>query len=271
MKSFSNPHLFNLCFDKQKTYNKLRKFSIPTVTIKGATRKGVTEAYKTLTEKVAIHPHKDDFSDEIIMKDRFGAGGNNVYKFKASQRLKMIAVMKKHKKKSFIAQPFVKFNKGFSYKNSPVSTDIRMIYFGKKIVQTYIRMAKPEEFRCNEHQGGLLKYLPVREMPPKVVAFSNDIAKILNERSSFFTLDFIISNTRNVYLLEANTGPGLDWNLKIKENEIEAKKLIRLVVKELAKRVKLPITTSKNKVENIKVGVPGASEYTVVPNLLSPL
>src|SRR3989344_625523 len=48
VKSFSNPHLFNLCFDKQKTYNKLRKFSIPTVTIKGATRKGVTEAYKTL-------------------------------------------------------------------------------------------------------------------------------------------------------------------------------------------------------------------------------
>jgi len=50
-------------------------------------------------------------------------------------------------------------------------------------------------------------------------------------------LDFIISNSGNIYLIEANTGPGLDWNLSIKKNEIESKKLIRIIVKEIARRI----------------------------------
>ena len=237
VRPFNNPYLFDLCFDKQKTYNKLHKFSIPTVTIKNSTRQEVIKARKLLKEKMAKHQNKTDFSREIVMKDRFGAGGINVYKFTANQSNMMIATMKKHKKISFIIQPFVKFNKGFSYKNSLVSTDIRLVYLGNKIVQTYIRMAKKGEFRCNEHTGGFLKYIPKNEVPSKVLAVSRNIAKILNNKSSLFALDFIISNNGNVYLLEANTGPGLDWNLSIKENEIESKKLIRIIIKEIVRRI----------------------------------
>ena len=193
---------------------------------------------------MARHPHKNDFSGEIVMKDRFGSGGINIYKFKATQIRKMVETMEKHKKISFIIQPFVEFDKGYVDQNSLVSADIRLIYFGKKIVQTYIRMAKPGDFRCNEHLGGNLKYIPKKEVPSKVVTASNNIAKTLGDGSSLFSLDFIISNNGNVYLLEANTGPGLDWNLSIKENEIESKKLIRIIVKELVKRVRVPIKTS---------------------------
>lgn len=269
VKPFNNPHLFDLCFDKQKAYNKLRKFSLPTVTIEDGTKKSLDEACRVLRRKIARHSHKDDFSEEIVMKDRFGAGGRNVYKFEANQTKKMLVSMKKHKRISFIVQPFAKFDKGFSYRNSPVSTDIRLIYFGKKILQTYIRMAKAGNFRCNEHQGGLLKYLPQKEMPSKVVAVSNKIANLLDKRSSLFALDFIISNNGNIYLLEANTGPGLDWNLSIKENEIEAKKLIRIIIKELVKRIKIPINTSKREVPSVTVSAPTFGEYPVVPNLLA--
>lgn len=237
VRPFNNPDLFNLCFDKQKTYNKLYKFSIPTVTIENDNEKGVDRAVKILSEKITKHQYKDDFSEGIIMKDRFGAGGINIYKFKTNQSDMMLASIKKHKKISFIIQPFVKFDKGFSYKNSSVSTDIRLIYLGNKIVQTYIRMAKKGNFRCNEHSGGLLKYIPKNEVPSKVVAVSRNIAKILNNKTSLFALDFIISNNGNVHLLEANTGPGLDWNLSIKENEIEAKKLIRIIIREITRRI----------------------------------
>lgn len=247
IRPFNNPSLFNLCFDKQKTYNKLHQFSIPTITIEENNRKGVDKARKALKGKIVRHQHKDDFSEEIVMKNRFGAGGRNVYKFKANQASRMTASVKKHKKISFIIQPFVKFDKGYCYRNHQVSTDIRLIYLGKKIVQTYIRMAKTGDFRCNEHQGGLLKYIPKKEVPSKVVAVSRKITKILDKKSSLFALDFIISNDGNVYLLEANTGPGLDWNLSIKENEIEAKKLIRIIVKELTKRISLPIKTSNKR------------------------
>lgn len=265
VRPFNNPCLFNLCFDKQKTYNKLHKFSIPTVTIDNRTRKGVDKECKALKEKIARHPYKDDFSEEIIMKNRFGAGGRNVYKFKASQFNMMIISIKKHKKISFVIQPFVKFDKGFSYQNSSVSTDIRLIYLGKKIVQTYIRMAKKGDFRCNEHKGGLLKYIPKNEVPSKVVAVSRNIAKILDKRSSLFALDFIISNNGNIYLLEANTGPGLDWNLSIKENEIEAKKLIRIIIKEIVRRISSPKNTSKRKTVVATVNTPMINKHPVSP------
>lgn len=269
VRSLNNPYLFNLCFDKQKTYNKLHKFSIPTVTIDDSTRKGVDKACKMLKRKMARHQHKDDFSEELIMKDRFGAGGINVYKFKANQSNMMMTSMKKHKKISFIIQPFVKFDKGFSYHNSSVSTDIRLIYLGKKIVQTYIRMAKTGDFRCNEHKGGLLKYIPKNEVPSKVVAVSKNIAKILNKKSSLFALDFIISNNGNIYLLEANTRPGLDWNLSIKENEIEAKKLIRIIVKEIVKRINTPKNTSNKKAVVATENTSMIDEYPVSPNILT--
>ncbi len=269
VRAFNNPYLFYLCFDKQKTYNTLHKFSIPTVTIDDRSKKGVDSALKRLKGIIAKHQHVDDFSKEIIMKDRFGAGGINIYKYEAGQSNKIIATTKRHKTISFIIQPFVNFNKGFRYKNSFVSTDIRVIYLGKTIVQTYIRIANNGDFRCNEHSGGLLKYVPKNKVPSKVVALSRNIAKFLNTQSSMFALDFIISNHGNTYLLEANTGPGLDWNLSIKENEIESKKLMRIIIKEIVRRTKLSKSTSEGKGVEATVNNPMISERPVSANMLT--
>lgn len=266
-KPFNDSHLFDLCFDKQKTYEALSGFSIPTVTIRDSTKQGVIKAQKLLKEKIAKHQNRSDFSEEVVIKDRFGAGGLNVYKFGNDQTEMMIAVVKKHNSKSFVIQPFVKFNKGFSYKNSLASTDIRLIYLGNKIVQTYIRIAKKGDFRCNEHSGGLLKYIPKNEVPSKVMAVSRNIAKIIDDKSSLFALDFIISNNGNVYLLEANTGPGLDWNLSIKKNEIEAKKLMRIIIKEIAKRINSLKSTSEKKVVVPAIDISPISGYQYSPNL----
>jgi glutathione synthase/RimK-type ligase-like ATP-grasp enzyme len=240
VRPFNNPYLFNICFDKQKTYNKLHKLSIPTVTIRGISKKCVGQACMTLKRKIVKHPHREDFNGEVVVKDRFGAGGRNVYKFKFNQTDRIAGLTRRHPQVSFVIQPFVKFDKGYNYQKSPVATDIRLIYFGNRIIQTYIRIAKNGDFRCNEHQGGKLKYITVKKVPSAVVKISRNIARILDKKSSLFALDFIISNNGNVYLLEANTGPGLDWNLSIKANEIEAKRLIRLIVKEIVKRVGSP-------------------------------
>lgn len=269
VKPFNSHYLFNLCFDKQKTYNKFQKFSIPTVTIDNSTRKEVDKKCMELKKKIARHMYKEDFSEEIIMKDRFGAGGRNVYKFKVDESDMMIASMKKNKEISFIIQPFVKFDKGFSYKNSLIPTDIRLIYLGKKIIQTYIRMAKKGNFICNEHEGGILKYISKKEIPSKIMAFSKKIASFSSKKSSLFALDYIISNNGNIYLIEANTGPGLDWNLSIKENEIEAKKLIRIIVKETVRRISSPKNTSERKALVASVNIPIINEYPVLVDRLT--
>jgi len=263
IKPFNHPYIFDLFFDKQKTYKKLSQFSIPTVTIKKSTVTGVYKACKALKEIIRKHPHKEDFSDEIIMKDRFGAGGISVYKFKIDETKKMVKLLKKHNKKSFIIQSFVRFDKSFSYKNTPVSTDIRLIYLRGKIIQTYIRMAKAGDFRCNEHQGGTLKYIPKSQVPTGVLFTSNRIVKVLNKKSSLYALDFIISNNGNIYLLEGNTGPGLDWDLSSKENKIEAQKLIRIIVKELVKLARPPKIT-KREPENIVTDTLVTNEYPLL-------
>jgi len=235
VKPFNQPDLFNLFFDKQKTYKKLAKFSIPTTIIGGRTIKSIEEARKTLRRLIEKHPNKSDFSSDIVMKDRFGAGGIRVYKFSTNQNKEIAESLKKHQNKSFIIQAFVKFDKGYSYRKLPISTDIRLIYMGEKIVQSYIRMAKAGDFRCNEHQGGTLKYIPISQVPADLIVTSGKIAKKLGKKSSFFALDFIISNNKNIYLVEGNTGPGLDWDLSVRKNEIESHRLIEIVVRQLFK------------------------------------
>lgn len=236
IRSFNDPELFNLFFDKQKTYDQLTEHSIPTIPLDERSLQSVDKACEALTMLVRKHPGAEDFSQDIIMKDRFGAGGRQIYKFKIGQSAKMLSIIRRNTKVSFVIQPFAKFDKGFSYREGQTSTDIRLIYLNGKIAQSYIRMAKSGEFRCNEHRGGSLTYLDLSEIPKELIEKSNQISERLNKKNSLFALDFIVSNNGNTYLLEGNTGPGLDWNMSLKKNELEAKKLIRLVVKELTMR-----------------------------------
>lgn len=237
IKPFNNPELYNLFFDKQKTFDELSNYVIPTVTIGENTIVNMDVACQKLVELMLVHYGIDDFSSDIIMKDKYGSGGNGIYKFKIDDRERMVRVAKKHNRATYIIQPFAKFDTGFLFKNNLESADIRIIFFGGKIVQCYIRVAKTGDFRCNEHQGGRLTYLDLNEIPINVINKANEVANILDKKCSLFTLDFIVSNSGNAYLLEGNTGPGLDWNTTIPQNEIEAKKLINLVVGELALRV----------------------------------
>lgn len=225
-------------FDKHHTYTRLSKYSIPTIVLDNQSLKTIDDSCVALSKLKINHPTSKDFGNDIIMKDRFGAGGHHIYKFKSGQIKQMCRVVKKHPKISFIIQPFTLFDKGFTYLDIPASTDIRLVYLQGKIVQSYIRVAKENEFRCNEHQGGLLTYLALTDLPTQLVDKSNQIAMDLNNNSSLFTLDFIISNNGNSYLLEGNTSPGLDWNMTLENNENEAKKLIGLVALELSARSK---------------------------------
>lgn len=236
VKPFNDPDLFNLFFDKQKTYEKFSNHAIPTIPLKNHTLHSINHACQNLSRLMVKHPGSSDFTPDIIMKDRFGAGGRHVYKFNLSQSQNMLATARQNARVSYVIQPFAKFDRGFTYQNRPAPTDIRFIYLNGKIIQSYIRVARPNEFRCNEHQGGLLTYLSLNDIPATLIAKSNSIAKTLNKNCSLYSLDFIISNNGNSYLLEGNTGPGLDWNTSLKENEIESKKLIHLLVQELSLR-----------------------------------
>lgn len=242
VKPFNSSELFSLFFDKQKTYEALKDFAVPTVAVENATWKSVGRAVNVLKALVTLHPERHDFSKKIVMKDRFGAGGNGIYSIGLHKQSKKIRdILIKNKNTSFVLQPFVKFKNGYRYKNYSGFIDIRLIYLKGKLVQTYIRTAKEKDFRCNEHQGGALEYISKSELPAKVCRFSRKIVDFLDEENELYALDFVISDRGNVYLMEGNNGPGIDWNLSLKKNERKAKKLIRLIVLELAQRAKVGI------------------------------
>jgi hypothetical protein len=242
IKPFNSYSLFDLFFDKQKTYEKLFQYAIPTVPLKNNDINSLKKSCLSLIKLTKNHPFSSDFGSDIIIKDRFGAGGRRIYKFNPKQPQEMLPFFSKKTKTSYIVQPFIKFNQGFSYNNHPTSTDIRLIYLNNKIIQSYIRTAKAGDFRCNEHKGGRLTYVSLKKIPSTLIAKSNQIAQILNKKLSLFTLDFIISNNGNPYFLEGNTGPGLDWDISRQKNEDEAKKLINLIVQNLTTRVRSEIT-----------------------------
>lgn len=236
--SYNSKKLFNLFFDKQKTYDTLPSHSIPTISIDNHSIASIKLACNMLTEIIKSHPYSKDFSTDIIMKDRFGAGGNQIYKFKSGNSADMSTIMKDNSNTAFIIQPFAKFDQGFTLKKTKVSTDIRLVYLGDKIVDSYIRTACPGDFRCNQHQGGTLTYLSLGDIPTKVLSKSNSIASFLNKKNSLYSLDFIVSNNGNPYLLEGNSGPGLDWNTSVEIENINARKFIRTIIDHLAIRAK---------------------------------
>jgi len=252
---FNNPYIFELFFDKQKTYEKFHQFSIPTVTISGKSAENVRQAYKKLRGLTKKHPNNKDFSNCFIVKDRFGAGGKYVYKFKSNQVNNIVKTLQRHKNRSFVIQPEVIFDKGYLYNKIQGPTDIRLIYLEKKIIQTYIRTAKKGEFRCNEHRGGSLKYIGKDDIPTGVISMSNKVSEILSKSDSLYALDFIISNNGNTYLLEGNTGPGLDWDLSNSKNRLEAQRLIRMIVNKLYKLSRFHKTVKTKTIETIPLPI----------------
>jgi len=268
IKPFNNPHIFSIFFDKLKSCKELTDFAIPTVAIDSFDKDGITKSIRKLRNLTSKRMVKGDYSHAIVVKDRFGAGGNNIFKITKNFTEEIYKLLQNESSLSFVIQPFMKFAKGFCYRNKTGATDIRLIYQNGKIIQTYIRMAQKNDFRCNEHQGGTLTYITLQDVPKKVLRVSKKIASILNQNNSLFSLDFVISDVGNVFFLEGNVNPGIDWNLDLKKNEQMSKKLIRSIVRELASRVNQMYC--ENLVENeIDIHIPAISlntENTEVPS-----
>lgn len=238
VRPFNSDYLSNLFSDKLLTYQNLTEYTIPTVELEGNSKESIEMAVKNLRLLTKLHPNSKDFARAIILKDRYGAGGEDIFQIKTNYVNKIMEIVNSRPIKFFVLQPFLKFSQGYMLRNKRVGADIRLIFQNEKLVQTYIRIAKKQEFRCNTHQGGKTVYIKPTEIPAKVLKLAHDIVISLERPYSLYALDFVISDNGNPYLIEGNTGPGINWNPKAKEEEIMTKKLIDGIVDELAYRVK---------------------------------
>ena len=220
VRPFNGPRLYQLFFDKHSTYDALTDAAIPTVLVSKT-------SIRDLRQLLAGHRHPADFTDGYVLKDRFGSVGNHVYQIQSGDTGQIDGILQSNPRIQFILQPLLKFDH-----------EIRLIFMGDKIVQTYIRTAPADGFCCNDHQGGSSVYINESDVPLKVLNMAGDIVGRLPLGDSLYALDFVVSSGGNPYLLEGNTGPGLNWDPAKKIDERKSQELIRIIVAELANRVR---------------------------------
>lgn len=241
IKPFNEPGLYQLFFDKHATYKSLFRVAIPTVIITSV--KSINKSVERLHKILEAHPNSKDFGCEYILKDRHGSAGQHVYHVRHLNQIE--GIMKLKPKMRFILQPMVEFDGGYGYKGIEGRIEIRLIFMAAKVVQTYIRIAPANGFRCNENQGGSSMYINVSDVPKSVLNEAYAVVKKLPPHNSLYALDFLVSNNGNPYLLEGNTGPGLCWDPGKLVDEKKSQQLIRMIVSNLEKRVNKPLATRR--------------------------
>lgn len=244
VKSFTSKSLMDIFFDKFQTYSKLRRYSVPTVKVDGSSKKSIEDALVKLRRKTLVHAKNEDFGRSVILKDRYGAGGNNIYSISTNFTEKIFDLLKDNRKLSFILQPHISFEAGYQYRDNKGATEIRLIYKGKKIVQTYIRIAKGDDFICNNGGGGI--WISEEDIPLNVKKASDKIANSLDKKNAIFALDFIVSDKGNVYLLEANVSPGIDWYEEFPQNKKMNQAMIDIISVELFRRAMINRTNRQD-------------------------
>ena len=240
---FNHKALTNIFQNKLNTYTCFKDLTIPTVEITSPSKKDIKSAKIELEKQLKNNKFKGDFVDGFLVKNIIGTGGFKIHRinfdeYGLNEIKKSYTTDTRHTKVlSYILQPFIDCTKGFVFGKYSGLIDLRLIILNHTIIQTYIRIAKKGKFRCNEHQGGNLIYMPLKIIPQDVLAMIkkiiNRLDTIMDLKHSLYSLDFIKSNNGNLYFIEGNTSPGIDWNHNKKQNEIKSKELIDIIVGEL--------------------------------------
>jgi len=240
---FNNKKIIDIFQNKLNTYKQFSELTIPTVEITNPSKKTIIQAKVKLDILLKKHRLKLDFINGYLIKNIIGTGGFKIHKvnFEKSAYKEIMKYYRSDKKGtkilSYILQPFISYRNGFVFGKHHGLIDLRIILLNHKIIQAYIRIAKPGKFECNEHQGGNLVYIPLKIIPKDVLSMTGKIIKKLdtklNLKHSFYSLDFMRTNSGHLYFLEGNNNHRIDWNHRKKINGKKSKELINLIVNEL--------------------------------------
>lgn len=234
---FNDRSLFTIFHDKLLTYQQLPEYTLPTVALTNSRISSIRTGLASLQSLCANHRFPSDFGTTVILKDRFGAGGNYVFKITRSFVPRIRQLLRQNPKISFILQPYLAFNLGYTYHGKPTTADIRLIFHQNRLFQAYLRIARTNDFRCNQHQGGELIYVTKKDLPSAVLRVAQKIRRKIAKPQVLYALDFVISNSGRIYFLEGNIGPGITWDVNDAVDTSKAQALIRSIVQSFASRV----------------------------------
>lgn len=238
---FNDPQLISLCNDKYQTYQRFPAQAIPTALITDHSPKGIDQALAQLHTLIQNHPNAADFNQSVVVKDRYGASGNHVYLVDENNLDQVWQLVQSHPQLDFLLQPLVNYQLGFTHEGQKRAADIRLIYHNQQILQSYVRLADKDEFRCNGDLGAQIIYPEIEQLPPQVIHASDQITRDLKFDNAIYALDFIIADSGHVYLVEGNAGPGINWDKANRQDELAAKELIHAIVAEFVHRQQVSV------------------------------
>lgn len=229
---FHRDEIRNTFDNKLNTFLNFPDHTIPTAPINIHSQEHITTAKKELAEQILRHRNSTDFTATYIVKDQFGSGGANIYLIENDDEYEPLR--REHTTTTFILQPFIETSQSH-FEEYTGRIDLRAIILNGEIVQSFIRIAKPGEYRANAYRGGRLVYIDLEKIPEEILNNVADIKKRLPIDDTLFALDFIQSDAGNYYLVEGNSMPGLNWF--IPENEKHAHYLMRLIIQNIKPRI----------------------------------
>lgn len=234
---FNTDQLYQLFFDKYHLFEHFGELTVPTVKIRAQNQTAINRSITKLLKMMTSSDKRGDYLSEFILKDRFGAAGNHVYKVDINDLESIGNIVKHNSENDFILQPRINFENGYKYKSYRGQIEIRVIIANTKIVQAYLRMPEENGYLCNGSQGGSIVYIDPEKLPKSIHQEIVKAQSLIESSTDIYSLDYIISDQGNIYLLEGNTGPGITWDPENKDDVEGAKKLIRIIADNLAMRV----------------------------------
>lgn len=233
VRMFKSPELIHLLRDKLATHQRFPQYSIPTVAVKQLTPTSLCAARQQLE---LMMPRRTPHTELFVLKNRFGIGGAQTHLLDMRdptwERMLTEEVDHAH---HYILQPFIECDAGFQFGTHSGRIDLRVVLLRGQPIESYIRIAKKGEFRANASQGGAVAYISLAEIPQEVIHVVRSISTELTADAVLYALDFLRSNTGEIYLIEGNDSPGLIWFNQT--DEVRTKKVIDLIVKDIRNRI----------------------------------
>lgn len=163
-------------------------------------------------------------SGRVVLKPLVESGGKGV------QILRKKDVAKKAKIKSpYLVQEFIDSSAGVPGFSKGIH-DLRLVVINKKIIYSYIREPKTGSLLANCSQGGILKIVPLKNIPKSVYPIIDHANRTFDTFfPRLYSIDLMFDKKKNPWVIELNAMPGL--NLCAEEERPHLLKLYTELIK----------------------------------------
>jgi glutathione synthase/RimK-type ligase-like ATP-grasp enzyme len=185
-------------------------------------------------------------SKKVILKPRFGHGGEGIKIIDVEKELSEKKVVKRLFKRDFVLQEMIDSTLGIKDLGVKGVHDLRCMLVDGKVIFCYVR--EPiSGLLANIHLGGKARIVPLPKVLVKKIKKIDSYVKKFGNR--VYTIDFIFGkneNKQDFFLLELNSKPGFDVCCKYGYEKIE-----KVFFDKLFKSIKKNLSTKKIKCKKL--------------------